>query len=494
MSRAVGIDIRPTHVRAALVRASYRRVVVERLVEVDVAAVGSVESAVQACTLQLTQHHEAVAVAIDGEQAFVHRLKLPPTAQKQLDEIVPFELEAQVPVDMEELVFDKLQLRRASATDPLLVLAAAARTEHVRRRIELVRSAIGREPERVGCGPLPLANLARVLPPLDVSGPIALIDLGGRRTEVVVLNGSEAAYARTLSRGVEGLPDTAPMLAAELRQTFGAWAAAGNAEVVRAFLLGGGAAAEGAEAYLTHEVGVEVRELPALQVETTPEQLQMLPRFAKALALALGLSGRPSDLDLRQGPLGFQRGYGFIKEKIPLLSGLAAAILISFLFSTWAELRGIERENEVLTAALGSLSTDVLGETTEDPAVATELLDRLQRMDEPDPMPRADAFDVLVQISNAIPMSITHDIEEFDMQRGHVRVNGIAGSTADAQKIAQAVGKHACIGDVKISKTTQVINSDRQKYVMEFDVKCPEEGAKKKKAKEAEPEATEGEP
>ena len=35
-------------------------------------------------------------------------------------------------------------------------------------------------------------------------------------------------------------------------------------------------------------------------------------------------------------------------------------------------------------------------------------------------MPRMDAFDVMVEISKAIPTSVTHDIEELDMQRGHV--------------------------------------------------------------------------
>jgi general secretion pathway protein L len=37
--------------------------------------------------------------------------------------------------------------------------------------------------------------------------------------------------------------------------------------------------------------------------------------------------------------------------------------------------------------------------------------------------------------------------------------------------------------DVKIKSTTQAVGSDRQKYVLEFDLKCPEDvknGIKKK--------------
>jgi len=39
---------------------------------------------------------------------------------------------------------------------------------------------------------------------------------------------------------------------------------------------------------------------------------------------------------------------------------------------------------------------------------------------------------------------------------------------------------------VKISKISQVVNSDRQKYVLEFDVKCPGDASTKKTKKKSE--------
>jgi general secretion pathway protein L len=321
---------------------------------------------------------------------------------------------------------------------------------------------------------------------LTSAEPTALIDVGGRRTEVVVLLGGEAVFARTLSRGVEGLPATAPLLAGELRQTFSAYLAQSGESIRGAYLVGGGAAAEGAEAYLAHQLGIPVSGLPELQLgPVTPEQAALVPRFAKAIALALSLAPRPADVDLRQGELTFQRGYGFLKDKIPLLTGLGAAIFISFLFSTWAELRALGRENEALAAALSGLSKEVLAEETSDPARAVELLERAKGSEDADPMPHLDAFGVIVELSKIIPNSITHDIEEFDMQRGHVKLNGVVGSAADAQLIATEIGKHRCLKDPKVSKVTQVINSDRQKYVLEFDVRCPDDASAKKKKKPA---------
>lgn len=487
MARLVGIDIRATQVRAAVLQTSYRKVVVERLLELSLDSASSLEQALAAVALPLVHAGESLAVAVEGEHAFIHRLTLPATAQKQLGEIVPFELEAQIPVDFSELVYDSRLLRRKASSEPLVVLAAAARTEHVRSKLQLVETVLARQPERVGVGPLPLANLASLCPELGVPGPVAVVDLGGRRTELVLLSHGEPVYARTLSRGVAGVHDpvVASALAGEIRQTLVSWLSHDGEPVETIYLVGGGAELENADAYLAGELQIPVQKLPPLAVETTPELAQLVPRFAKAIALAVGLAGRQRDLDLRKGPLAYQRGYGFLKEKVPLLSGLAAAIFISFLFSTWAELRALSRDQEVLSSALASLSRDVLGQEATTAEEAVELLEKKKGQDESDPMPHMDAFDVIVELSKVIPMSVTHDIEELDMQRGHVKINAVVGSTADAQLVAGGMKAHRCFSDVKISKITQVINSDRQKYVLELDVKCPEDsGAKKKKKSE----------
>jgi general secretion pathway protein L len=487
MSRLIGIDIRATHVRAVLLQASYKRLSVLRMAEVDLASVETLEQALQACVLPLLQKGDMVATAIEGDAAFIHRIKLPATAHKQLAEVLPFELEAQVPVDLEELVYDYRVLKRPTPAAPFIAFVAAARIEYVRARIALIAAALGQEPERVGCGPLPLANLAALAPTLDGPGPIALVDLGGTRTEVVLLANGEQVFARTLSRGVGGLPDTAPALAAELRQTVAAWASQGGEAVQAAYLLGGGAEAPGAADYLSFEVGIPIAPQPALALDgLTPDDVARLPRFSKAIALAIGLLGRPRDLDLRRGPLAFQRGYGFLKDKAPILVGLVAAVFISFLFSTWAELRSLSEQNEVLGRALTVLSKEALGAQAADAPTAREALTKALAQDGADPMPQMDAFGVIVAISNAIPMSMTHDIEEFDMGRGHVKINGVVGSTADAQAISTELGKDSCFDNVKISKISQVVNSDRQKYVLEFGVKCPGDASSKKTKKKSE--------
>jgi len=487
MARYIGIDIGSSQVRALLFNTGYKRVAIEAINEVALDSVESLERAIEVCVTPMLPHSDGLAVAIDGDGAFVHRLKLPLTARKQIDAVLPFELESQLPIDMSELVYDYRVLRGAANPVVIDVMAALARTEQVKERIELVKRALGREPERVSCGSLVLGNLTLVSRELAGKTPIALVDLGSKRTEVIVLCDGEPLFVRTLSRGVAGLPDSAPLLIAELRQTFLAFLASTDLAIDSVILLGGGAGASGADQYLSHELGLPVRALPPFQLEAGPDVVAALPRFAKALALAVGLSAKAVDLNLRSGPLAYQRGFGFLKERAPLLAGLVAATLVSFLFSSWADLHALAREHEDLVKALASQSQQELGEELTDPEEVAAAIERAKTKDEPDPMPHMDAFDAIVELSNAIPISVTHDIEELDVDRSHVRVNGIGPTTADAQNLASKMGEHRCIAGSKIAKVSQVVNDPtRQKYVLEFELRCPEDTSVKKKPKAAE--------
>jgi general secretion pathway protein L len=493
MPRFLGIDIGSRVVSAAVLEVGFRKLALSALQEVEVASAPSLEQAIQLATAGLTTQIEAVGVALEGDTTFTHRIKMPTTALKQIDEILTFELEAAVPVDISELVFGHRLLKRRGPKDPLVVLASAARTEQVKERIELVRTAIGREPDRVGVGSLSLANLVTLSPELRRPEPIAIVDLGGRSTEVTVLVNGEAVFARTLSRGIASLPDGAPLLAAELRQTLLAWVASEGDEVQALYLVGGGAQASGADAYFAYELGVPIQPLPPLLLEgVLPEQVASLPRFAKAIGLALGAAGRGHDVDLRRGSLAFQRGFSFLKEKAPLLVGLVGSVAVSFLFSMWAELRALGRDFESATAELAQTTLIAFEKSTTDPDEASQLLELAKNRAETDPMPHMDAFDVMVEISKAIPTSVTHDIEEFDVQRGHVRIQAVVNTTADASLVRDKIAETPCVADAKIQKVSQVINGTKQKYVLEYDVRCPEDTPTQKKKAAGEKTEAEG--
>ena len=508
----LGIDIGKYAVKAAVVQTSYRKTVITGLGAVEVASTnGDVGAAIRAAielavtkpglanqvTPQKPDVPDAMAVAIEGERAALRVLELPASAERQLADVLPFELEASVPFEMDDSVFDfhvqpssKKDTKSPDAGDAqgaqmIEVLAAVAKIADVKSRIDLLRIAVGTEPERVEVGALPLANLAEYTEALRAEGPVVVVDIGAHASDVVIFENGEARLARTVSFGTEGLPETAPKLAREIRVTLASHRASGGRAPTHVLLCGGGAIySSGASGFLSGELELPVALLPAPAIELAdPQRAFELPRYARALGLALGLVGRAPGLNLRRGPLAYERGFGWIRERIPILAGLAAVIGVSFVFSSCVGLYATAKDLDTLHEALAIVTKDVLGEETADSDRANELLAQKAGAPDEDPMPHADAFDVMVRLSEDIPQSMVHDIEELDVQKGHVIVHGIVGSIPDAQSIAGSLKNERCFQDVKITRTTQMVGTDRQKYVLEMDLKCPEDVHEKKEKK-----------
>jgi len=488
----LGIDIGSTSVKAAVVRSTYRKLALVRLASADVAPGGgpNLVDAVRAAVTRALEGEahgaDATAIAIDGSRAAIHRLALPSTAQKQLADVLAYELEAQVPFDLSSAVFDWRLLERSGRDGQLSIVAAVARIEDVRARIDLLRAATTQEPERIGVGALALGALVPYMPALSEADSVAIVDLGAKASEVLVLERGEAVFARTLSTGTEGLPATAPRLARDIRVSLTAHRSQGGAAPTRVYLCGGGAFVSGAEGFLSGELEVPVELLPEPALDITSigvDGLRVLPLYAKAIALALSLAGRGAGMNLRRGALAFERGFAWARERIPLLAGLSAVILVSFVFSAWARLHEAHKEREALETALAAVTKEVLGTEATSAQEAQELLSKEAALTDEDPMPHADAFDVMVRLSEAVPSTMKHDVDELDFQKGHAVVRGVVGSVGDAQSIASTLSDDKCLSDVKIKSTAQAVGSDRQKYVLEMDVKCPQDAkpvAKKK--------------
>jgi general secretion pathway protein L len=487
MATYLGIDIGQTLVRALLIRVSYRKLTIEAMGACEMGGLADTAEAIRFAAGTLGARCDGVAVSLPGERVFLRKLELPAAAQRQLAEVIPFEIEAQIPFELEQAVFDYRPLPRGRDAEKLSVFAAIARTEEVQERIDLIKLAVHHEPEMVLPGAFSLAALLPVLPELSSAGQIAILDIGAARTEVLLVQSGEVTFARTLSVGTQGLPASAPVLARELRQTLAAWRASGGGLLDTMYISGGGALAPGADVFLSGELGVTVRMLPMPSFEgLSPEQIAQLPRFAKALGLALSLGQRGRHLNLRQGSLKFERGFGFLRDRIPALVALGVVIVLSGVFSMWAELRALGAERDVLEKALFVVAKEVLGEGTADPERVKTLVEQGPGGKDSDPLPPVDAFDVLAQLAESIdPASLKHDLDEVDVQRGSpqsvpkVTLHGVVPKVQDAEDLSTLLKQFPCFQEVKVVKTSQQIGGEGQKYHMEFELRCPTPGAKK---------------
>jgi general secretion pathway protein L len=473
MAYLLGVDIGDKGLRVVLVRASYRRISLEGTAQVQLSDYPSLAEALKAATSLFPVRPDGTSLTLDGDKVFIRTLELPATAQKNIAEVLPYELEAQLPCDIEETIYDSHVLSRANSNLPIPIIAVVAKTDEVRRLIDSTKGGLPHEPERVDPAAFSLANLALVCQELMAEGPVGIAHLDGNFTDVLFMSRGQILFGRTVSGGTGGLPGSAGQLARDLRQTVLAFRANGGLPPACIYLAGPGATLTGAEAFLSAELGIPVTPLPTPKLEgLKPEQATDAILYSRALGAALGLTQKPRSFNLRRGVLSYERGYGFLREKVPLLVGLGALIAASFAFSTWLEYRALVKQHEVLEDTLAIVTGNVLGEQVRDPQRALDLVGPAKAGAEDDPMPRMDGFDVMVQISKAVPPDIKHDIEELDFQKGKATIQGIVPSIPDAQSILAALQTVPCFKNVKIVRTNQTVNDTRQKYVMELDVKC----------------------
>src|SRR5687768_2655052 len=117
MAKYLGIDVGSSHVRAVLIRTSYRRIAIEAMTEYDRHAAPTLDEVVRMVASPLISPGESVAVNLEGEKTFLRRIEVPAAAQKQLTEVLPYELEAELPFELSEAVYDYAILKRPPAEE-----------------------------------------------------------------------------------------------------------------------------------------------------------------------------------------------------------------------------------------------------------------------------------------------------------------------------------------------------------------------------------------
>ena len=106
----LGIDIGRAAVKVALVRSAYRKTTLEAVTTVDIDDEKGVEPAIREAVASAlggaVTASDGISIALDGSRAALRTLQVPASAQKQLAEVLPFELEAQLPFEISDSVFD----------------------------------------------------------------------------------------------------------------------------------------------------------------------------------------------------------------------------------------------------------------------------------------------------------------------------------------------------------------------------------------------------
>jgi general secretion pathway protein L len=468
MALYLGIELSEAQLRVVRLRSQYRKLVVEAIDRIPrESGPEGVTMAAQSIRAALPHPPDGVFVAIPGSDVSIRPLALPKPLLRRGSKVLAAELDGQLPFDVESAVIDAQVIRDGELAE---ILAVATRTARVQSVIDAFKSA-DLEPREIGVMPVALGELTTAFVEFNSADPILLVHGYESRVDVCVIANGRVQFARAITG--QGNPSVRER---SIRQTLGAYLASGGSSVVAAFLLG-----EQGELFqqsVQRATGLDDsaihRNLPVASFTLAPEvSLEELRCTPTALALAMRGVSKASRIDLRKGPLALRGDATILRERAPMLAALAGSVMLTWVGATAARYYAIASERDRLTAALALVTQEVFDERITDPQLAIAKArgagETLQ-----DPLPPADALDVIGAISSKIPEGIrNHDITQLEVTDERVQIQGIAATVQDRDSIVEALRTYECFSTVTPGRTQTNPNDNRQQYTVDIEFRCP---------------------
>lgn len=494
MATILGLDIDPSTVRGVVVKTALRKSQVSGYIAVPLApsatpeeAEEQVRAAIRQVLASVGTPPDRVITELSGHEVSIRKLAVPTKVAKKVSELLPHELEGVVPFDPDESVIDHQPIETVGAE--LKLLAAVTPKESVRAHLDRMRS-LGVEPREVAVGAVALDGLVPLLTQLATPGPHCLIDIHPEGTDVCIVQNGVCHFARTLSVRIADIDEgRQARLDRELRQTLAAWRMEGGISPSAFYVCGAMATREGTDGWLSGILGAPVSVLPLPAAAGTDELSR--PAFSRAAALAGRALARGKHLDVRQGEFATKQTMTAVRQHLPLVASCGAAVLAAFLFSSYARYSVLDARHQQLEDELARVTHQYFGEEARTSDAALRLLSR--GVQATDPMPDFDAYDALAAISESIPESITHDVQQLEIDLGdgeetaRFSLRGTVQDAAHSAQIRTALEAHrlvrrtgdeetrlVCFHDLELGSTDRV--GDSYRYRLEGSIQCRPEG------------------
>lgn len=522
----VGLDIGASAVKAIVLRGGLRALQVDQATRVEEPGIPLSERLRRLAAIEPLRGDDVVT-ALPGQRVSTRILTFPAAAARQLDKVVPFELETQIPFTLDQVVVAYRRISPPGAAE-VAVLAAAAQMGDVAQLLEGCTAA-RLEPRAIDLDTAALAPLAAAVPAAgtDPARSTAIVDLGASKTGVAIVADGRLRYVRTIAGGGQaltravaqalGMPeaDAEPRkrdlaasagdgdaaeggaegaaraaivrglegLAAELHKTFVASRQTGSPEVGRLLLVGGGAAQPGLAPFLERALEVPARVVRPSDVAGVggAAAMPLGAEYTPALALALAATGRrlPPTLDFRRGPFAYRRELAGLRRRLAVSAGLAAAILVLLGADFYTEYAARERRYEVIQAqVLEAYRTAV----PEGPPPANEALDLRARTEALRKElaqigglagGRVTPLAILAELSQRVPHDVRVDVLEVVVERNQVRLRAETDSFESVDKIKAQLLEFAPFTDIQVSDAR--VNANQTGVGFRFTIALAEE-------------------
>lgn len=521
MARVVGLDLGSYSVKAVVFETSMRGYVVKDFFSVPRPQEGdrneTLKAAVQALLQAHPVHADSVVVALPGPLLATHSLQLPFVDQKRLEAALPFEVEAQLPFDLDDAVYD-YQVGGVREKKSDLVVGVVRKTELAALLEGLSESKV--EPRIVTHPAIAYQSLLINHPALfgtavSEDAHVAIVDIGHERTSIAIGKpGGPLEFARTFAGGGKdltralamefntALPDAElwkvqhgalatqmvgpdaeraggafirglqPILR-ELRSSMKSFTARTRSVVSAVYVCGGTARLPGLDEQLTHDLGLPVRRL-ALPTEAAPIPPDDQSVAAEAFALALRgtLSGAKAPrFNLRRGEFGFKGDFDYVKDKVGRLVAFGVVLLLLFIASGFVRNSLLARREKQVDQMMCQVTTRVLGTCQTNGDIA---LSMLQGKESPAAaVPQYSAANLLAELTSRVPSDVTVTFDQIVIDLDRVTLRGETDNSKQIDRITSGLKQYKCFKEVKEGKVEKTKDGQRVSFRLDIQVECP---------------------
>ncbi len=526
MARILGLDLGSHTVKGVLFESTMRGYQTRAHATARRAAEGDKAETLRAAIGELMANPalqaDQVVIALPGPSLATHIVALPFSDPKRIEQTLPFEIESQLPFDLDEVVFDYQPAGQHDKKTNLIV--GMARKDDLKGLLEQM-AAVNLDPRIITHPAITYQNLLALQQP-DPSLPadqqvVAIVDIGHERTCVAIgPPGGPIEFARTFSGGGRDLtramaaefktafpdaeqwkeqygalashingPDSERAAGAfvrglqgilrELRQSFKSYAAKSRRNVSKILLCGGTAKMAGIDEQLSSDLGIPTQRLalPAESVSVIPEAEHVVASQAYALALRAGNPATKGPrFNLRRGEFAFKGDFDYAREKIGRLVAFAATLLLLVIASGVVRNTMLSKREEALDQQLCATTQKVIGRCEKNYDVA---LNMLQGKESPAAaVPKVSAVTLLAELTSRIPneQGIKLDQVTVDLDRISLRVTADNSKAIDT--ITQSLKKYRCFKEVQERKVEKTRDGQHVQFGMDIQVSCPGEEAK----------------
>lgn len=466
---------------------------------------------------------DQVIVSLPGPTLATHVVSLPFSDPKRIEATLPFEVEGQLPFDLEDAAFDYQPVGAPGPDGKSELLVGVVRKQELTPLLQVLAET-GFDPRVITHPAMAYQNLLAHLPDPEggpapegagARGPVAVLDLGHERSSLAIgVPGGGVELVRTFAGGGRDLtrvlaqelrtepleaahwkeregaigeaaqgPDAertsgalirglAPILR-ELRPTLKAYTARTHRHVGRIHLCGGTAQLPGLAEHLSRELGIPTETLRLRETAVGfPEGAGLNALQAYALALRGQAAGsRAPRFNLRRGALAFQGHYDYLREKLGRLGVFAATLLVLLIGFGFVRNAVLAQGEERVDDQLCSTTKKVLGTCEKNYDRALNLL-----RGEKSPaaaLPKVSALNLLAELTARIPAEAHAQLDQIQIDLTRISVRGQTENSKQVDQITTALKTFKCFKDVKEGKLERSKDGEHMKFRFDIQVECP---------------------